>query len=95
MTKVYLVTYVAAGALGYIGRIFVEWHQRRQRERVVRALGGKLPDWELNAREIEERAHRAVMEMTHRTEAQGAARMLQKEADITRARGRRRDREWQ
>lgn len=94
MTKAYLATYVLACALGYVARIFVEWSQRRSRERVVRALGGRLPDWELCAREIEERAHRAVMDMTHRSEAEGAARMLQKEADITRARGRRRDREW-
>lgn len=94
MTKAYLITYLAACALGYVGRIFVERAQRRQRERVLRALGGKLPDWEEQARALESRAHLCLSEMTQLSGATHAANTLRAEADTTRRRGRRRDREW-
>lgn len=95
MTKAHLIMYlVVAFALGYVGRIFVEWSQRRHRERVLRALGGKLPDWEESARALEGRAQHALTEMTQVDVAASAARILRKEADTTRKRGRRRDREW-
>ena len=95
MTKAYLIGYVAACALGYAGRIVVEWAQRRHRERVLRALGGKLPDWEVGARALEDRAHNCVLQLTDLDTATRGARMLRQEADTTRQRGRRRDREWQ
>lgn len=96
MTKylVYLVTCVAACAIGYIGRIFVERRQRLHRERVLRVLGGKIPDWQADARRLEDRATACLAEMTKLDNARGCARILQAEADTIRRRGRRRDREW-
>jgi len=94
MMMTYLFTHLAACALGYGGRVFLEWRQQRHRERLLRALGGKLPDWEEQARALESTAHLCLSEMTQLSGATHAANTLRAEADITRRRGRRRDREW-
>jgi hypothetical protein len=98
MTTARIITYLVACVLGYVGRILVEWSQRRHRERVLRALGGKLPDWEERARELEGRAHENLVARTPEgkdmNNAQRIARIYRGEADVTRKRGRRRDREW-
>ena len=75
--------------LGYGLRWLHEGYQQRQRERVLRALGGALPDWEVAARALEDVAHSCAM--TGRID--GAAQ-IREQADITRCRGRKRDRQW-
>ena len=93
--KAYLIMYLAACALGYCGRVFVERQQRRHRERVLRALGGKVPDWEEKARELEGLAQAAfTQEQKDLNNAKRCADRYLAQADVTRRRGRRRDREW-
>jgi len=75
--------------LGYSLRWLHESYQHRQRERVLRALGGELPSWEIAARRMEEEAHRMAL----RCNVLGAADLHQF-ADIERRRGRKRDRQW-
>lgn len=80
---------LAACALGYGGRIVVERLQQRRRERVLHALGGQLPEWEQNARALEAKAQE--MALIH---SDYLADTLRQQADVTRKRGRRRDRQW-
>jgi len=87
--SVALALVLAGLPAGYGLRWLHEAHQRRQRERVLRALGGALPDWEVDARALEHKAH----ECTLHGNIYGAADM-HRAADTTRARGRKRDREW-
>lgn len=95
MTTAYLFTHLAVCALGYVGRIFVERLQWRHRERVLRALGGKLPDWEEKARALEDMAHAALVnERKDLINGRRCVSIFLAEADTTRRRGRRRDREW-
>jgi hypothetical protein len=76
-------------AAGYSLRWLHEGYQHRQRERVLRALGGALPDWEVGARALEEEAHECAMRGDSYRPAE-----LREQADITRRRGRQRDRQW-
>lgn len=93
MTGLYifwLATHLATAALGYWFCVTVRWYRTVQRERALRALGGQLPDWEVAARKLEAEAlESALRHSSH------AANELRRHADITRQRGRRRDREWQ
>jgi hypothetical protein len=95
VTSLVLAGLIAGSAVcGYVARVLVERFIERRRERALRALGGKLPDWEVHALELEARAHLAVSTMINLDTAVAAAQMLRREADTTRKRGRRRDREW-
>jgi len=90
-----IITCIAGSVVGYCGRIFVERLQQRHRERVLRALGGKLPDWEEQARELEALAHSAIVhEDKDLNNGARCAITYRAQADIIRRRGRRRDREW-
>ena len=89
---------IGSAAIGYGVRVLVERYEQRARERVVRVLagdGGELPDWEVKARELDDLAHRYAS----RTDKfptdvdMGAASRLRREADVTRKRGRQRDRQ--
>jgi hypothetical protein len=82
------------GGVGYLVRGLVDRYRAAQRERVLRSLGGALPDWEVMARALEERAQQCVATMTQIDMARRCARGLRDEADITRRRGRARDRLW-
>lgn len=88
------LTHLAAYALGYGACVVIERRRQRRRESVLRGLGAELPDWETAARQLEARAHKCVTEMPNLDTALRAARGLRAEADITRKRGRQRDREW-
>lgn len=95
MPPTYIFTHLAACVLGYGARVFVERQQQRHRERVLRALGGKLPNWEQQARDLEDMAHEVVMqERKDLNNGERCASTYLAQADITRRRGRRRDREW-
>ncbi len=88
-TLLWIGTHLAAVALGHEARIVAERYRAKERERVLRALGGSLPDWEQAARKLEDAA--LDIAMRHGSHA---ANSLREQADITRKRGRRRDREW-
>jgi GAF domain-containing protein len=75
--------------VGYGLRWLYEDYRRRQLERVLRALGGELPDWEVAARDLEK--HAVVQSRAGKYEH---ARLMRCEADTIRLRGRRRDRQW-
>jgi len=89
-----LLVAAGAAALGYVARVLVERYIHGRRERVLRALGGELPDWEKRARELETEAHHQITAQKVLNGAKEWARFFQSEAEITRKRGRRRDREW-
>jgi hypothetical protein len=74
---------------GYVVRYLHERQLRSRRERVLRALGGQLPDWERNARNLEDQVQVEAMHGHWDN-----ARRLRREADITRRRGQLRDRMW-
>ena len=75
--------------LGYGLRWLHEDYQQRQRERVLRALGGELPDWEVAARALEKHSHTQAMVGKYQH-----AEQMRREADTTRTRGNQRDRRW-
>lgn len=90
MTYLLVATHVASVAIGYGACYLVDRHRQRIRARVLRALGGQLPDWERDARKIEEAARDATLQY----QSSDRVKQLWEQADIIRKRGRRRDREW-
>jgi excinuclease UvrABC nuclease subunit len=54
---------VLCAAGGYAARVLVERFQERQRERAHAALSGELPQWEQTARELEDNADLAELNL--------------------------------
>lgn len=84
----YWVTGLVSVVLGYGLRVLVERATERRRERVLRALGGKLPDWELRARALEDQSDAEALQGYS-----GIAASRQRDADLVRRLGRKRARE--
>jgi hypothetical protein len=59
-----LVTALFIGALltGYLLRMLHEQHIQKRRERALLALSGELPEWEQQARRLEDQADREEIE---------------------------------